>query len=157
MSCGRRVKLPSFPEQHPWCCIRRCHREKFVNHRDIIFNSFALAWNLTFPAYLWLNRWPSKLPSSNSIPSRCFFRKLLSQMEFQHLVWYRSFQVSSWSRRLEQRWADCEIFQSESSPEPKKFNPTSRDRQIFWKSSVRFSPDPPIKNHAFLGGVYFAL
>jgi len=33
-----------------------------------------------------------------------------------------------------QRWADCEIFQSESNPDP----------QNFWKSLVRSSPDPPI-------------
>jgi len=35
---------------------------------------------------------------------------------------------------IEQRWADCEIFQSESSPDP----------QNFWKSSVRSSPDRPM-------------
>jgi len=39
-----------------------------------------------------------------------------------------------------QRWADCEIIQSESSP----------DLQNFWKSPVQSSPDPPMWNHVLL-------
>jgi len=43
-----------------------------------------------------------------------------------------------------QRWADCEIFQFESSPDPIKMNPIQSWLQNFWKPSVRSSPDPPV-------------
>jgi len=49
-----------------------------------------------------------------------------------------------------QRWADWEIFQSDSSPDPIKLNPIPSWSANFWKSSVRSSTDPPMQNHVFL-------
>ena len=48
-----------------------------------------------------------------------------------------------------QRWGDCENFQSESSPDPIKLNLIQCWSANFWKSSVRSSPDLPMKNHVF--------
>ena len=48
-----------------------------------------------------------------------------------------------------QRWADCEIFQSESRPDPIKLNPIQSCPQDLKKSLVRSSPAPQMWNHSF--------
>jgi len=65
----------------------------------------------------------------------------------------QAFDAAAW-----QRWADCKIFQSESSPDPKKLNLIQSWTANFWKLSqvfkkiavrsnsdpakIDFSPDP---------------
>jgi len=53
---------------------------------------------------------------------------------------------------MHQRWANCELFQSENSPDLIKFNliqTSTPHPQNFWKSLVRSSPDRPMQKEIF--------
>jgi len=95
-----------------------------------IFNPYPKISEISYPIFIriqmrrWVHQWT-----------------LVFEILFIHRLYHDN---SPWQVCSRQRWADCEIFQSESSPDPIKLNPIQSWSAKFWKSPVQSSLDPPM-------------